>query len=177
MAEKKLRLSKVYEVDFKRDESGWIVASIDAIPGCHTQGRDEAKARERLREALGCFDEEIAFTPILSGPGSEPFTQWLEVVLAQTSPAEVGMLVGQMRHEAEYWWGRVAHSPSMKLIGHWVIDRRLLGDLYEVGGYYLNPHPNFGAPKELWGFPLLVNEKATSDFKCIELRLALQGGS
>ena len=37
---------------FERDADGWWVASVPSVPGCHTQGRTLAQARERLREAL-----------------------------------------------------------------------------------------------------------------------------
>ena len=30
---------KNYKVRYELDETGWWVASIDAVPGCHTQGR------------------------------------------------------------------------------------------------------------------------------------------
>ena len=38
---------------FERDAEGWWVASVPSVPGCHTQGRTLAQARERLRDALG----------------------------------------------------------------------------------------------------------------------------
>jgi predicted RNase H-like HicB family nuclease len=41
-----------FTVVYERDESGWWVASIDSVPGCHTQGRSIAQARQRIREAL-----------------------------------------------------------------------------------------------------------------------------
>lgn len=44
----RLKLKVVYE----RDEEGWWVAEIPEVPGCHTQGRTIAQARERIREAL-----------------------------------------------------------------------------------------------------------------------------
>jgi predicted RNase H-like HicB family nuclease len=37
---------------FERDADGWWVASVPSVPGCHTQGRTLAQARERLKEAL-----------------------------------------------------------------------------------------------------------------------------
>jgi len=37
---------------FERDAEGWWVASVPSVPGCHTQGRTLAQARERLKEAL-----------------------------------------------------------------------------------------------------------------------------
>jgi predicted RNase H-like HicB family nuclease len=37
---------------FERDATGWWVASVPSVAGCHTQGRTLAQARERLKEAL-----------------------------------------------------------------------------------------------------------------------------
>ena len=44
-----------YRVTYGRDESGWWVASVPSVRGCHTQGRTIRQARERIREALGLF--------------------------------------------------------------------------------------------------------------------------
>lgn len=46
---------KNYEVRYERDETGWWVASVPEIPGCHTQGRTIEQARRRIRKALGLF--------------------------------------------------------------------------------------------------------------------------
>ncbi len=43
---------KSYTVVYERDESGWWVASVKGVPGCHTQGRSIEQARTRIREAL-----------------------------------------------------------------------------------------------------------------------------
>ena len=48
---------KAYEVVYERDEKGLWVAHVSGVPGCHTQGRTIAQARERIREALSLFDE------------------------------------------------------------------------------------------------------------------------
>jgi predicted RNase H-like HicB family nuclease len=54
-----------YEVTFERDSAGLWVATIPAVPGCHTQGRTLEQARRRIREALavsldGMTDAEAA---------------------------------------------------------------------------------------------------------------------
>lgn len=46
---------RTYVVVYELDERGWWVASVPEVPGCHTQGRSIAQARERVREALGLF--------------------------------------------------------------------------------------------------------------------------
>ena len=36
----------------ERDEEGYYVASVPALPGCHTQARSLDKLRERIQEAI-----------------------------------------------------------------------------------------------------------------------------
>ena len=47
-----------YHVAYVRDESGWWVASIREVRGCHTQGRTVDEARRRIREALELFVDD-----------------------------------------------------------------------------------------------------------------------
>lgn len=44
-----------YTVRYERDETGWWVATVREVRGCHTQGRSIGQARRRIREALGLF--------------------------------------------------------------------------------------------------------------------------
>jgi predicted RNase H-like HicB family nuclease len=46
---------KTYRVSYERDESGWWVASVRGVRGCHTQGRTVDEARRRIVEALELF--------------------------------------------------------------------------------------------------------------------------
>ena len=46
---------KSYRVAYERDESGWWVASVRGVRGCHTQGRTVDEARRRIIEALELF--------------------------------------------------------------------------------------------------------------------------
>jgi predicted RNase H-like HicB family nuclease len=46
---------KTYRVSYERDESGWWVASVRGVRGCHTQGRTVEEARRCIIEALGLF--------------------------------------------------------------------------------------------------------------------------
>ncbi len=48
---------KRYRVVYERDESGWWVASVRGVRGCHTQGRT-VDARRRIREALELFVDD-----------------------------------------------------------------------------------------------------------------------
>jgi len=45
-------------VAYERDESGWWVASVRGVRGCHTQGRSVDEARRRIREALELFVDD-----------------------------------------------------------------------------------------------------------------------
>ena len=47
-----MKSRQFYTVVYERDQSGWWVASIAGIRGCHTQGRTIEQARERAREAI-----------------------------------------------------------------------------------------------------------------------------
>ncbi len=44
-----------YHVAYERDESGYWIASVRDVRGCHTQGRTVDDARRRVREALALF--------------------------------------------------------------------------------------------------------------------------
>lgn len=46
---------KSYRVAYERDQSGWWVASVRGVRGCHTQGRTVDEARRRIVEALDLF--------------------------------------------------------------------------------------------------------------------------
>ena len=56
---------KSYTVTYQRDTDGWWVASIRKINGCHTQGKNIAQARTRIRECLGLFIGDKCETAIL----------------------------------------------------------------------------------------------------------------
>jgi predicted RNase H-like HicB family nuclease len=49
---------KSYRVSYERDQSGWWVASVRGVRGCHTQGRTVDEARRRIREALELFVDD-----------------------------------------------------------------------------------------------------------------------
>jgi predicted RNase H-like HicB family nuclease len=46
---------KTYRVAYERDGTGWWVASVRGVRGCHTQGRTVDEARRRIVEALQLF--------------------------------------------------------------------------------------------------------------------------
>ena len=41
-----------YKVVIERDDDGFFVASVPALPGCHTQAKDLSSLMERVREAI-----------------------------------------------------------------------------------------------------------------------------
>jgi predicted RNase H-like HicB family nuclease len=46
---------KTYRVTYERDESGWWLAFVRGLRGCHTQGRTVDEARRRIIEAMELF--------------------------------------------------------------------------------------------------------------------------
>ena len=52
-------MSREFSVVIERDEEGYYVASVPALPGCHTQARSLDELMERVREAiLLCLEVE-----------------------------------------------------------------------------------------------------------------------
>lgn len=45
-------MSREFSVVIERDEEGFYVASVPALPGCHTQARSLDELMERVREAI-----------------------------------------------------------------------------------------------------------------------------
>ena len=48
----RIHVGRTFDVLLERGLDGWIVASVPAMPGCHTQGKTKAQALERIREAI-----------------------------------------------------------------------------------------------------------------------------
>ena len=46
-----------FSVVIERDEEGYYVASVLALPGCHTQARSLDELMDRVREAIGLYLE------------------------------------------------------------------------------------------------------------------------
>ena len=45
-------MSREFTVVIERDEDGYLVASVPALHGCHTQGRSMDELLERVKEAI-----------------------------------------------------------------------------------------------------------------------------
>jgi len=41
-----------FKIIVTQDENGYFVASVPALPGCHTQAKDLAQLKKRAREAI-----------------------------------------------------------------------------------------------------------------------------
>ncbi len=54
-------MAREFTVVVERDAEGYFVASVPALPGCHTQARSRAELDERIREAIEvCLEAEGA---------------------------------------------------------------------------------------------------------------------
>jgi predicted RNase H-like HicB family nuclease len=48
-----------FDVVVEQDEAGYYVASVPALPGCHTQAKSLDALMERIREAIAlCLEAE-----------------------------------------------------------------------------------------------------------------------
>lgn len=54
-------MKREFSVVIERDSEGFYVASVPALPGCHTQARSMDKLLERIKEAIElCLEVEAA---------------------------------------------------------------------------------------------------------------------
>jgi predicted RNase H-like HicB family nuclease len=56
-------MSHDFDVVIERDSEGWYVASVPALPGCHTQARSLDELSERIKEAIELYLEVEGETP------------------------------------------------------------------------------------------------------------------
>ena len=49
---------KTFDVILERDEEGWFVADVPALPGCHSQGKTKREALTNVKEAIELVLEE-----------------------------------------------------------------------------------------------------------------------
>src|SRR6266568_1974885 len=52
------KIMSTFHITYERDESGWWVASVRGLSGCHTQGRTVDEARRRIRKAMALFVDD-----------------------------------------------------------------------------------------------------------------------
>ncbi|HUQ71237.1 MAG TPA: type II toxin-antitoxin system HicB family antitoxin [Planctomycetaceae bacterium] len=48
-------MSREFKVVIEQDEDGYYVASVPALPGCHTQARTLEDVMKRIREAIELY--------------------------------------------------------------------------------------------------------------------------
>jgi len=46
-----------FHIVIERDEDGWLVGSVPALPGCHTQARSLDELTARMQEAIEAYLE------------------------------------------------------------------------------------------------------------------------
>lgn len=52
-------MAQEFDVIIERDSEGWLVATVPAIRGCHTQARSQDELMERIKEAIAlCLEVE-----------------------------------------------------------------------------------------------------------------------
>lgn len=68
-------MSREFSVVIERDEEGYFVASVPALPGCHTQARSLDELMERIREAIAlCLEVKSEETGHLEFVGVQRVT-------------------------------------------------------------------------------------------------------
>ena len=50
-------MSHEFDIIIERDSEGYYVASVPALPGCHTQARSLDELSERIKEAIALYLE------------------------------------------------------------------------------------------------------------------------
>jgi predicted RNase H-like HicB family nuclease len=54
-----MKTKRKFTVVIERDEDGWYVASVPALPGCHTQAKTLDTLMKRAREVIElCLEDE-----------------------------------------------------------------------------------------------------------------------
>lgn len=56
-------MRREYDVIIERDTEGYYVASVPALPGCHTQARSLDELQQRITEAVALYREERGEDP------------------------------------------------------------------------------------------------------------------
>lgn len=77
-------LSQKFQAIIERDEDGFYVARVPALPGCHTQAKTLEELRVRLKEAISlCLEQAIsdpAYRSSIENAAGEPTFVGLEIV-------------------------------------------------------------------------------------------------
>jgi predicted RNase H-like HicB family nuclease len=62
-------------IEYEQGDDGWVVASIPAVPGAHSQGRNRDEARDNVLDAL-----QLLLSPEPDAGGGEADSVELTVV-------------------------------------------------------------------------------------------------
>ena len=63
-------MSRQFDVIVEQDSEGYYVATVPALPGCHTQARSLDQLRERIIEAIElCLEVQDHDVPLLDFVG------------------------------------------------------------------------------------------------------------
>jgi predicted RNase H-like HicB family nuclease len=65
----------VFHVTLELAEDGWFVAECPALPGCVSQGKDEAEALANIKEAIVAWlwaEDQKAAAALPHRPGEQP---------------------------------------------------------------------------------------------------------
>ncbi|OGY63037.1 MAG: hypothetical protein A2745_03535 [Candidatus Harrisonbacteria bacterium RIFCSPHIGHO2_01_FULL_44_13] len=52
-----------FKIIVEQDEDGYFIASVPALPGCHTQAKTLPELKERIKEAISLCLEEAKENP------------------------------------------------------------------------------------------------------------------
>lgn len=68
-------MSRQFDVIVELDAEGYYVATVPALPGCHTQARSLDQLRERIIEAIKlCIEVHVHDVPLLDFVGVQRVT-------------------------------------------------------------------------------------------------------
>lgn len=67
-----------YTVIYEKDEDEFIVASVPALPGCHSQGHSKEEAKKNIREAMSGY---LASLRHRGEPLPEESTEQIEITI------------------------------------------------------------------------------------------------
>ncbi len=68
-------MAREFDVIVERDSEGYYVASVPALPGCHTQAKSLDELMERTKEAIQlCLEAEGEDTETLNFVGIQRIT-------------------------------------------------------------------------------------------------------
>lgn len=68
-------MQREFDVIVERDSEGYYVASVPALPGCHTQAKSLDELMERIKEAIElCLDTEGESAEVLHFVGIQRIT-------------------------------------------------------------------------------------------------------